>query len=76
MNTSNRDPRNELIHAIRGEKQYMHLNEIKRVNGIFQNNHVGKQWRRLRKNEIDMLLKNGNNCLPVGEGESRERMEA
>ena len=64
MNTSNRDPRNELIHAIRGEKQYMHLNEIKRVNGIFQNNHVGKQWRRLRKNEIDMLLKNGNNCLP------------
>ena len=40
MNTSNRDPRNELIHAIRGEKQYMHLNEIKRVNSIFQNNQT------------------------------------
>ena len=59
-----RDPTYELKCAIEGGKSYRHLEHISRANSIFRGDFEDFKTRKLTKSEIDMLVANGNTCLP------------
>ena len=59
-----RDPTHELKCAMEGGKSYTHLEHILRANSIFRGDLEDFNIRKLTKSEVNMLVANGNTCLP------------